>query len=495
MSQDGFHHALEIGHQIHWYTIDKVLGQGGFGITYLGHDNNLDQRVAIKEFLPTEFAVRGEDQSIKPITQSQDDMYHWALDRFISEARTLAKFDHPNIVRVMAVFEENNAAYMVMRYEEGETLEHIFKTRGILSQAELLDIVLPIIDGLKIVHEAGFIHRDIKPANIFIRADGSPVLIDFGSARQSVGAQTQTLTTLISPGYSPIEQYFTKGEDQGPWTDIYGLASTIFRGVAGKRPVDTMTRSKQILADQPDPYIPAVEVGQGRYTTTFLQAIDQGLEFHHQHRPQDLVTWARQLTREPSEQSFVGSDEATVAAPGATDVKKTTQLYDGETEIINAPDNESDEQSKPGSRKWVWFVLASAIILIIILLMVLIKQPGSKLAPTTGPELSVNDDRPTQISSLLAQAEKDLRANRLTIPRGRNAFERYREVLKIDPNNQTAKDGIRSVITRKMAIIEKAVKNRNFDRAQTHMNQIRELLPDNKKLIKLNDAIRRARNR
>jgi hypothetical protein len=139
--------------------------------------------------------------------------------------------------------------------------------------------------------------------------------------------------------------------------------------------------------------------------------------------------------------------------------------------------------------------LASAIILIIILLMVLIKQPGSKLAPTTGPELSVNDDRPTQISSLLAQAEKDLRANRLTIPRGRNAFERYREVLKIDPNNQTAKDGIRSVITRKMAIIEKAVKNRNFDRAQTHMNQIRELLPDNKKLIKLNDAIRRARNR
>ena len=495
MSQDGFHHALEIGHQIHWYTIDKVLGQGGFGITYLGHDNNLDQRVAIKEFLPTEFAVRGEDQSIKPITQGQEDMYHWALDRFITEARTLAKFDHPNIVRVMAVFEENNAAYMVMRYEEGETLEHIFKTQGILSQTELLDIVLPIIDGLKIVHQAGFIHRDIKPANIFIRADGSPVLIDFGSARQSVGGQTQTLTTLISPGYSPIEQYFTKGEDQGPWTDIYGLASTIFRGVAGKRPVDTMTRSKQILADQPDPYIPALEVGQGRYTTTFLQAIDQGLEFRHQHRPQDIATWERQLTREPSEQSVVGSDDATIAAPGITDVAQPTQLLDGETEIINPPDNEPDEQSKPGSRKWVWVVLAFAIILTIILLAALIKKPGSKLTPTPGPELSVNVDRPTQISSLLAQAEKDLRANRLTIPRGRNAFERYREVLKIDPNNQTAKDGIRSVITRKLAIIEKAVKNREFDRAQTHMNQMRELLPDNQKLRRLNDLIRNARNR
>ena len=291
MSQEGFHHALEVGHKIHWYTIDKVLGQGGFGITYLGHDNNLDQRVAIKEFLPTEFAVREDDQSIKPITQGQEDMYHWALDRFISEARTLAKFDHPNIVRVMAVFEENNAAYMVMRYEEGETLEHIFKTQGILSQAELLDIVLPIIDGLKIVHEAGFIHRDIKPANIFIRADGSPVLIDFGSARQSVGAQTQTLTTLISPGYSPIEQYFTKGEDQGPWTDIYGLASTIFRGVAGKRPVDTMTRSKQILADEPDPYIPAQEVGQGRYTTTFLQATGRLKVSRHRASLATMTKW------------------------------------------------------------------------------------------------------------------------------------------------------------------------------------------------------------
>ena len=525
MSQEGFHHALKIGHQIHWYTIDKVLGQGGFGITYLGHDNNLDQRVAIKEFLPTEFAVRADDQSIKPITREQDEMYHWALDRFISEARTLAKFDHPNIVRVMTVFEENNAAYMVMRYEEGETLEHVFRTRGILSQAELLDIVLPIIEGLKIVHNAGFIHRDIKPANIFIRKDGSPVLIDFGSARQSIGAQTQTLTTLISPGYSPIEQYYTRGEDQGPWTDIYGLASTIYRGVAGKRPVDTMTRSKQILADQPDPYIPAREAGQGQYTSTFLQAIDNGLEFRHQHRPHDLMTWERQLLRAPDNEPVVGSDEATVPAEGIVGVTMHDQLPAAATEVFG-----SDEETeiRPGSAtgpvtqvktprtKWIWPVIGLAAVLIIAFLVVVkIKRAGkaqnqarepatvSVPAPATTPipttsdparELPVQEDEPDQVETLLTLAEQDMQANRLTLPRGRNAFERYREVLKIEPGNQIAKQGLRSVATRKMAIIEKAIRNRNFDRAQKHLDHMKELLPENRKIKRLDNLIRNARN-
>ena len=497
MSQEGFHYALEVGHQIHWYTIDKVLGQGGFGITYLAHDNNLDQRVAIKESLPTEFAVRGEDQCIKPITQNQDEIYHWALDRFIAEARTLAKFDHTNVVRVMAVFEENNAAYMVMRYEEGKTLEDIFKTKGILSQTELLNIVLPIIDGLKVVHDAGFIHRDIKPANIFIRDDGSPVLIDFGSARQSIGAQTQTLTTLISPGYSPIEQYFTKGEDQGPWTDIYGLASTLYRGAVGQRPVDTMTRSKKILADQPDPYVPAYEISKDRYSATFLQAIDQGLQFRHQHRPQDLTTWERQLTREPNNQPAISSNEATAPAPGINDVTPPAQFSDDETGVINLSDNKDERDEDPRSkiRKWAWPILAIAIILILVLLMALIKKPGSKSPQTSSTDVSVKNDRFTQISILLEQAEKDMQANRLTIPRGQNAFERYREVLNIDPNNQKAKDGIRSVLTRKLEIVEKAVKNREFDRAQSNLDQMRELLPDNRKLRELNDVLQNARGR
>ncbi|TNG03172.1 MAG: hypothetical protein EP297_00530 [Gammaproteobacteria bacterium] len=295
MSQPGFHHALKVGYQLHWYTIDQVLGQGGFGITYLAHDNNLDQRVAIKEFLPTEFAARGEDNSVNPVTQDKDEVYRWALDRFLKEARTLAKFDHPNIVRVLAVFEANNAAYIVMRYETGETLEQHFNTHGILSESEILSILLPIIDGLELVHREGFIHRDIKPANIFIREDHSPVLIDFGAARQAIGEHTHNLTAMVSTGYSAIEQYYSKAEDQGAWTDIYGLASIAYYCLTGIRPVDAMTRGKDILAGKADPYVPSMQAGQGHFTTAFLNAIDQGMQFMPEDRPQDLTTWKRYL--------------------------------------------------------------------------------------------------------------------------------------------------------------------------------------------------------
>jgi serine/threonine protein kinase len=503
MGQEGFHHALKIGHQIHWYTIDKVLGQGGFGITYLGHDNNLDQRVAIKEFLPTEFAVRADDQSVKPITQSQEGMYDWALDRFITEARTLARFDHPNIVRVMAVFEENNAAYMVMRYEEGQTLDEIFNTRGTLSQTELLDIVLPIIDGLKIVHDAGFIHRDIKPANIFIREDGSPVLIDFGSARQSIGAQTQTLTTLISPGYSPIEQYFTKGEDQGPWTDIYGLASTLYRGMAGRRPVDTMTRSKQILSDQPDPYVPALEAGKGRYSQAFLQAIDNGLQFRHQHRPQDIATWKKQLLREGTVESAVNPDEATMPAPVLQEEEQKTRVQDDGTTVIHTT-SELDSPQKANARKIIWIALASVLVLIIISIMVALvnrsEKPEDAITPQVpsvveGQSNGTTGDRSSKVDSLLEQAEQDMKANRLTVPHGNNAFERYREVLTIEPRNQIAKKGLQDVVTRKMYIIQNAIQERDLKLAQKHIDQMMQLMPDNKKLKELRDLVAEARKR
>ena len=155
MSQQNHRDALKPGYRLHWYTIDKVLGQGGFGITYLAHDTNLDQRVAIKEFLPTAFVVRDENNDLRPATEEHAQQYQWALDRFISEARTLAKFDHHNIVRVLAVFEANNAAYIVMRYEEGQNLEDYLLEHGPLSEQQLLDIILPVIDGLEIVNQAG----------------------------------------------------------------------------------------------------------------------------------------------------------------------------------------------------------------------------------------------------------------------------------------------------------------------------------------------------
>ncbi len=269
-------HALPNGYRLHWYEIDGVLGQGGFGITYLAHDINLNQRVAIKEFLPAELAVRTEAATVQPVSGEHGEIYAWGLARFISEAQTLARFKHPNIVTVAAVFQENNTAYMVMEYVDGESFEQAARRGQLASEERLLSVVHALIGGVEQIHKAGFIHRDIKPENVYLRADGSPVLLDFGSARQAVGERTNTLTALVSPGYAPYEQYDTSSETekQGPWTDIYALGATLYRAVTGKGPVDAMARVHGVL-DGIDTLKPAAERARGRYSEAFLGAIDR----------------------------------------------------------------------------------------------------------------------------------------------------------------------------------------------------------------------------
>jgi serine/threonine protein kinase len=297
--------ALPAHHRLHWYVIERVLGQGGFGITYLARDTNLDQPVAIKEYLPVDVAARRPDAAVGSRTDGSRERFRWGLDRFIKEARMLARFDHPNIVRVLSVFELNNTAYMVMRFEAGENLSQLLEARGTLGEDELLRVVLPVLDGLALVHAAGFIHRDVKPDNIQIRADGSPVLLDFGSARTALG-KAHTLTILVAPGYSPFEQYYGSSENQGPWTDLYGLGATCYRAIAGRAPLDAIARSKGILGGARDPIVPAAVVGAGRYSGRLLAAIDHALAFGEKDRPQTIAEWRKEL---------VGDRATPIAAP------------------------------------------------------------------------------------------------------------------------------------------------------------------------------------
>lgn len=290
MRDGGIEHPLALppGFELHEYRIDSVLGQGGFGITYLATDVNLNVKVAIKEYLPASVAHRATDQSVSPRWPEDQRFYQNGLDSFLVEARTLATFRHPNIVRVARFFEAHRTAYMVLDYERGESLKTWWGKNGNMPEQELLALLKPLLDGLAVVHEAGYLHRDIKPDNIYVRReDGSLVLLDFGAARQAVGGQ-QDGTSVVTPGYAPIEQY--SGGDQGPWTDIHALGATLYWMVTGKKPVAATERMDEVL-----PMTAAEEAGRGRYSPEFLRTIDWALQLEAKDRPQDMASFLRAL--------------------------------------------------------------------------------------------------------------------------------------------------------------------------------------------------------
>lgn len=283
--------ALPVGYGLHEYRLTGVLGHGGFGITYSAHDAGLGKTVAIKEYLPGEFAVRDGVVEVAPKSDADTDPFHWGLERFLEEARILARFHHPNLVGVHRYFEANGTAYMVMEFIAGDTLAQSFRQGMTFDAAALRALALPLLDGLEAVHRAGYLHRDIKPSNIMLRPDGSPVLLDFGSARSALGRGTRTVTSLVTPGYAPYEQYYNDG-NQGPWTDIYALGAILHQIVAGQPPVEAPARIKN------DPLPPARSVGDGRYPDTMLAAIDWALAFDETQRPQSVEQWRQALVGE-----------------------------------------------------------------------------------------------------------------------------------------------------------------------------------------------------
>lgn len=226
------------------YLIGRVLGQGGFGITYLAWDINLNVKLAIKEYFPQDLASRAAGHSqVSAYSGSMGSQYEYGLDKFLQEARTLAQFEgHPNIVSVRDYFKANGTAYFVMSYVEGITLQkHLANAGGKLPVDQALGIIMPVLDALKEVHAVNILHRDISPDNIFINRRGQVILIDFGAARQAIGEKGHSLSIILKPGYAPEEQYRSKGE-QGPWTDIYAVAATVYHLITGQQPPEALER-------------------------------------------------------------------------------------------------------------------------------------------------------------------------------------------------------------------------------------------------------------
>ncbi|MEI8394061.1 MAG: serine/threonine-protein kinase [Rhodospirillaceae bacterium] len=272
--------------RIEGYRILSVLGSGGFGVTYLAIDENLNKQVAIKELLPGHLVYR-DGKTVRPKTEKLKEEFSVLRQRFIEEARMAASINHPNVVQILRFFPQNGTAYMVMAYEDGEELGDYLDARSEPPDpVEAGRLMSALLDGLAAVHRSGMIHRDIKPENIFVRhRDGSPVILDFGSAR---AADSTRFTRMLSPGYAPYEQY-VESAPQGAWSDVYSLAAVFYRIIMGQKPPLATSR---MLGDS---LVPVVQVAKGRYPEPMLRAIDWGLAVNAAQRPQTVAAFAEAI--------------------------------------------------------------------------------------------------------------------------------------------------------------------------------------------------------
>jgi len=336
--------ALFAGHQLLSYRIETILGAGGFGITYLATDTNLNRAVAIKEYFPEQLALRADNGPIHPISEKESKAFVWGRERFLKEGQILARFSNPNIVSVLDFFELNNTSYMVMEYESGESLKSIIREGRRLIESEVLALLLPLLRSLARFHAEGFIHRDIKPANILIRRDGTPVLLDFGSARQTVSGERLSLTSLVSPGYAPVEQYSDKAIHQGPWTDIYALGATFYHLLTGKMPATAMERTAG-LHDNTDPLTPASTLAKGAYSEELLKAIDASMRLMEHERPRSVADLLEIL---PGGTGTEATEEPTAETSTQTLTRQVTQVQYS-TEVRRQIDRHATTLVNPGA--------------------------------------------------------------------------------------------------------------------------------------------------
>jgi serine/threonine protein kinase len=346
--------ALPAGYTLGEYAIESILGEGGFGITYLATDTKLGSKVAIKEFFPQSQATRQNDSSLQANSENLDS-YQWGLSQFLKEAQTLAKFKHNNIVRVLRYLEINNTAYMVMEYEEGQNLiEYVASQGGKLDERTLSKIFLPILNGLQAVHQAGLLHLDIKPDNIYLNKNQQPMLLDFGSVSQNSHANDFSGPLALTPAYAAIEQYPNNG-DQGPWTDIYSLGASMYYCVSGNKPVDSMARYHALLKYDPDPLMPATLLDVAEYPDFVRNCIDWALEIYPEHRPKNAAQMQEGLMGR-------GRPKKVGSAPNWKSKAERINASRSNS-VVSANDNEDRTLD---SWKLIYWGVGSALILVIV---------------------------------------------------------------------------------------------------------------------------------
>ncbi|MCR8958311.1 serine/threonine-protein kinase [Variovorax sp. S2] len=288
---------LPVGSRLAEFEITRVVGQGGFGVVYEAWDHALERVVAIKEYLPTSLSTRQQDGTVVPLSERHRETFDLGMRSFINEARLLAQFDHPSLLKVYRFWQERGTTYMVMPFYRGDTLRQALGSipAGV-DEAWLIRIMDGVTQALGVMHGANCYHRDIAPDNIILlEGSGRPVVLDFGAARRVITDKTQAITVILKPGYAPIEQYAEMPDmSQGAWTDVYALAAVMHVAVCGRAPPPSVAR---LLSDS---YVPLAsnEILRQRYSLRLLQAIDAGLGVRPESRPQSMAEFRAALDLE-----------------------------------------------------------------------------------------------------------------------------------------------------------------------------------------------------
>ena len=275
---------LAVGTRMGEFEIVGLIGEGGFGVVYLAKDHSLERTVALKEYMPFDLATRTPGGGVAVRSERHAETFGAGMRSFVNEARLLAQFNHASLVKVYRFWEGNGTAYMVMPFYEGATLKQLLATLPEPpDEAWLKHVLSHVLDALEVMHAQHCYHRDIAPDNILMLSDGTPVLLDFGAARRVIG-DSSSLTVILKPGYAPIEQYAEDpGLQQGPWTDLYALASVVHFAIMGRPPVPSVGR---VIAD---PQVPLVESAAGRYSEAFLSGLDAALSVRPFDRPVNIA--------------------------------------------------------------------------------------------------------------------------------------------------------------------------------------------------------------
>ncbi|MFE8033554.1 serine/threonine protein kinase [Thiohalocapsa marina] len=482
------HHHLLNGQ----FLIGRVLGKpGGFGLTYLGWDQQLHTRVAIKEYLPRDLATRFTDgASVAAHTQEDGELLRYGLTQFIGEARTLAQLDHPNIVRVRQFFEANGTAYLVMDYYDGLSLaEYLEQQGGKLPEKAAVQLMLPILDGLRAVHAKGFLHRDVKPQNIYLANTDvggvRPILLDFGAARQAMGERSRSLSVVVSAGYAPLEQYQRKGQ-QGPWTDTYSAAAVLYRLVTGHEPPEAIER----IPD--DRLQPAADLG---FSASLSDTLGEALAISPDMRPPMLAF--RERLRKESASAAESSRQRPALSPHATQPGKT----------------------QPERRSVAWLLIALVAVSGSLVALwqpwvskngfdalepIVADQPESSepqapalpaavpeaiterkpLSPSLSDPDAITEPEPTSPPAIAVDAERlatcreHMENKRYTHPENANALLCYQAIERQDPGNAEAANAFEQMTAFYLDSGQRALRNGDPERVRDRIERLKKIDPN-----------------